>query len=482
MLRPLIQRPRRSAVNRRRERGVTLALVALAIFSIIAMAGLSIDVGTLYQASAEAQRAADAGALAAARVISMTGVTGDPTNHVLHWQDVCGGATSPASSAAIAVAQLDTIGGMSNATVTVTYLTQGAVAGSSQDCSTLSAAFGVNPMVTVLVTQSNLPTYFSRIWGRTGSSVSGTATAEVFNPSNSGAYASGGNLVPVQPRCVKPWIVPNLDPGNAPGCPGSACLPFVGNGDGSIQNPGIIVNGSGTGVIGEQFNLVPDCGASPGNCKGGGLPNNPPEANITTATQPNLQYLPGQVLGTPAAVPSCGNANPYQDAVAGCDQSSPYQCGVAAAVATNATQVDFTENPIEPAGSGDTYTAAQCLIHQASGATTGQDILVTTAYPYQIQAGAGNPLKVSGSVITSSNSIVSLPIYDGNGKTTLSIAGNQTPVTIVGFLQVFINQANPDGSLNVTVLNVAGCGNGVSSGTPYLTGTSPVPIRLITTP
>ena len=38
MLRPLIQRPQRLTRKQRRERGITLALVALAIFSIIALA------------------------------------------------------------------------------------------------------------------------------------------------------------------------------------------------------------------------------------------------------------------------------------------------------------------------------------------------------------------------------------------------------------------------------------------------------------
>src|ERR1700722_74509 len=93
------------------ERGVTIALVALSMFAIIAMAGLSIDIGTLYEASAEAQRAADAGALAAARFISMSGVTGDTSFHIPSWSAVCGGNASPASTAAIAVAQLNMVGG-----------------------------------------------------------------------------------------------------------------------------------------------------------------------------------------------------------------------------------------------------------------------------------------------------------------------------------------------------------------------------------
>ena len=43
--------------------------------------GRALDrIGTLYQAKAEAQRAADAAALTAARMISISGMTGDPTN------------------------------------------------------------------------------------------------------------------------------------------------------------------------------------------------------------------------------------------------------------------------------------------------------------------------------------------------------------------------------------------------------------------
>jgi len=198
MLPPLIQRPRRSAVNRARERGVTMALVALAIFSIIAMAALSIDIGTLYQASAEAQRSADAAALAGARVLSLSGMTGDPTNKSGDWSAACNAAMQMAQ----AVASQDTVGGVAPPPPTVTF---SATDGSG--CTSVGA-FGVNPMVTVKVTQSNLPTYFSRIWGSAGSGVSATATAEVFNPSNSGSFA-GGEMVPVQPRCVKPWIVPN---------------------------------------------------------------------------------------------------------------------------------------------------------------------------------------------------------------------------------------------------------------------------------
>jgi len=438
--------------DRQGERGVTIALVALAIVAIIAMAGLSIDIGTLYQANAEAQRTADAAALAAARFISLSGITGDPANLSGQWGAVCTTATTTATT----VASQNLIGGAAPTTVTVTYL-----ASDGSSCPP-PGAFGVNPMVTVKVTQANLPTYFSRIWGASGRSVSATATAEAFNPSGSDVFA-GGTVVPVQPRCVKPWMVPNSDPAH----PGT---PFVSTADGTIQSPGINV-GAGTATIGEAINLIPDCAGNPAPC---GPPAGPP-VNPFTGTGGNLQYLPG-VPGTSAAVPSCANANPYQDAVAGCDQTTAYQCGVAYATTVTPNQVDLTENPSGP--TGDTAVATQCLINESSGTT---DQLNVGVYPYQIKAGTGNPLNANGNLITSSPSIVSLPIVDTS--VPMVFVASKASVTIVGFLQVFVNFVNPaNGYLNVTVLNVAGCGNAVPSGTPALYGSSPVPVRLVTPP
>src|SRR5271163_3891063 len=217
MLSPLIRRAGtdRSTTNRNtrndthsNERGVTIALVALSMVGIIAMAALSIDVGTLYQAKAEAQRAADAGALAAARLISISGVTGDPNNTTASsWEATCG-ASGAATLAAKTVAQTQSnfVSGVV-ATVTVGY----GPGGSASDCSSLAtagSAFSVNPTVTVSVQNPKVPTFFAHVFGLfnanwNATSVSATATAEVYNPSGSGLLANG--MVPVQPRCVKPW-------------------------------------------------------------------------------------------------------------------------------------------------------------------------------------------------------------------------------------------------------------------------------------
>jgi len=111
MLRPLIRRPRGREQPRSKERGVTMALVALSMAVIICMAALSIDLGTLYEAKAEAQRAADAAALTAARVISISGITGDP-NNTGSWLPACGGTTSYATLAAKKMAEQNLIGGV----------------------------------------------------------------------------------------------------------------------------------------------------------------------------------------------------------------------------------------------------------------------------------------------------------------------------------------------------------------------------------
>ena len=473
-----------------------MVLVAVAMVAIIAMAALSIDVVTLYLAREEAQRAADAGALAAARVISISGVTGTagPDNDAVSWSKICGGDTSLASLTAQAAAQENSVAGISP-TVSVTYSS-----GSGSrvaDCTAVPGddLLGVNPLVTVQVTRTSLPTFFSRIWSRAANTVSATAAAEVFNPSNSGAFAPGGTIIPVQPRCVKPWVVPNgdpLNPGpnggfycNQAGGPG-ACRTLVSTADGSITHLGISLLGTGTnGVIGETFWLSPDCRqANSSSCALHKLTVQP-QPNYTGSAgvepPPNLLYVPGQI-GTPvSAIPSCTKSDSYEQAIEGCDAPTNYQCGV-----KNNNVVDLTRNP---GASGDTTNGVQCLIHQTDAtnitSSSGQDYLsdyqAPNSYPFQILEGSGNPLgaTLAGNSITSSNSIVSLPIYDNSVNVT---SGTTTPVTFVGFLQVFINAVDQNGNVNVTVLNVAGCGNGTNATGSPVTGSSPVPIRLITPP
>jgi hypothetical protein len=464
---PLISRCAAHHNDRRSERGVTIALVAVAMVAIIGMAMLSIDVVTLYLADAEAQRTADAAALAAARVISLSGLTADPDNTSGFWANVCGSSTtSSAYQVAQAVAQQNSVAQSFSSTVTVKYSIPGG--GLATDCSTLGDAFAVNPEVTVQVQRTGLATFFARYWGNTGSTITATATAEAFNPSGSSTFSASRNIVPVHPRCVKPWIVPNSDPGN-----GGAT--FVSLADGSITTPGIRVSGAGTGAVGETFNLVPDCKPGFGRCSNffNPLPNNPPTANPGAGT---LQFVPGQLPASVTGVPSCGDDSVLQEAISGCDQATVYQCGV---------QLQNTVDLGVRNVSADTTTAGQCLTHYQSAASD-QDSLDTSVVPYVIRSGTYNPLSSAGvpvgTPITDSNSIVTVPMYDQTAG-RLNTNGT-TDVTIVGFLQVFINNVDPVNGVSVTVLNVSGCGNGLTTpvSSTAVSGSSPVPVRLISGP
>jgi Flp pilus assembly protein TadG len=456
----LISRASAHSSQRRNERGVTIVLVALAMVAIISVAALSIDVITLYLAREEAQRTADAAALAAARILSLSGVTGDPDNTqgtlpFPPWQTACTLATQVAQ----AVVKQNTIGRAGASSPTVTFLYNGV----ATDCSA-GGTFAINPQVKVDVVQPGLPTFFSRLWNRTQNQVSATATAEAFNPSFS-LNDSPNGLVTVSPRCVKPWLVPNRDPLNV-----GATLVSVT--DGSIQKPGIqLAPGTATGaVIGEKFAIVSDCKTGNPQCKNG-LYSNPPIAN-DTSNEPGftLEYVPALIGGSSNSVPSCATGSAYQQAIAGCDQSTVYACGIVGGGA----QADLTFNPGKT--SGDTAIATECRIHQSAG----QDVQDTTQFPFQIQAGLGNPV-VTNAGITFSNSIVTLPIYDEVSAGPLLV--DHPAVTIVGFLQVFINGIDTTtGNINVTVLNVAGCSNTATTSTPTVSGSSPVPVRLITVP
>jgi hypothetical protein len=375
----------------------------------------------------------------------------------------------------VAQSQSNFVGGVAASKVTVGY----GAGGAANDCASLAGtSFTVNPTVTVYVQQAKLPTFFARVFSlitnstSSNSGVSATATAEVYNPSGSSTLASA--MVPVQPRCVKPWIIPNIDPRHA----GAGFVSTAG----AIINPGIF--GSNNGVIDETFNIAADCVPGAVGCQvvGTSMYDNPPtynSAKLPPADQPDVEYVPASVQNASSAVPTCNaeggwTGTDYQQAIAGCDQTTVYACGTPAPAGGT---VNLTENPVSPSAlTGDTATGVACL----TNSTVGPDVLTPATYPFQITAGAGNPLSAQGvtGFITTSNSIATIPIYDSGPGAPL--AGPQPTVTILGFLQVFINEVNADGSLNVTVMNVAGCSNAAAN--PPVNGTSPVPIRLITPP
>jgi Flp pilus assembly protein TadG len=414
----------------RGERGQTIVLVAISIVTLLGMAALAIDVVTLYVASSEIKRAADAAALAGAKGIADSGFT-------------TLSASDPNLPAAQALAQ-----SMATAAINA-ILPVNPVAGANPTQMPGSPNFDWtrqgNPIITVSLRRDNLPTFFAKIWGRTAGTVSASATAEVYNPSNNSPYT------PIAPTSVKPWLVANLDPNTG--------QPFIDPSNG-VET---------AGNVGEYLDLAADCQPGFGF----------PPCRLISGTFVAGQYVPAQVTpnaGNNVCPSSCLGPTPFEESIECADVATVYTCG------PNGASWDQSVHPggfFNPSANG-----AECLIHATGpGLGAGQDQLnfPFPSGPPQIIANSG---PYSGSLVSTSSSIVTIPIVD-----PASVRQNNPPVTVVGFMQAFINQVDPGfffsgGNINVTVLNIAGC-NGASNGnTPVVggTGTSPVPVRLITAP
>ncbi len=424
--------------TRRNERGQTILLVAVSMVVLLGLAALAIDVVTLYVASGEIQRAADAAAIAGAKVFVDTGVTTDPTNTTLQ-----------------ALAQTTAT------TVITATVAQNIVSGGAP---TLNGApvfdFATHPgdpQVTVNLTRTNLPTFFAKIWGHQLATVSASAIAEAYNPS----YAQVGgatSTIPIQPKCVKPWIIANLDP-TTPLTPTALII----TGSGAV-NPAVI---SPTSIFGHTFALTSACTGG-ANCN-----------NMMGGTPAPGKYVPALVTaGTNNLCPSCGTGSNFEQAISCCDVNTVYACGGG----TPNAQVDFTQ---DPGSDGDTLNGTQCLIHATGpGPFLGQDTLSPgdqSTTPPTITAGSSNPLVLGGGAkiapganITTSNSIATIPIYDSMGPIP-----NSGQVTIIGFLQVFINDVTAAGTIDGTVINVVGCGSSVTGSVITQGNASAIPVRLI---
>jgi hypothetical protein len=418
------------------------------------MAALSIDVVTLYTARSEAQLAADSAALAGARVIANSGATSDTTGASM------AGAETLARAVAIQVAQQNLVGGSVLTSVNVAF----------------SVATDTNPTVTVSVQNNNLPTFFARIWGTTRIIVGASAKAEAYNPSAANsAVPTGGGGPPVAPSCVKPWLLPNVDPTQTNPAGNPIFWPT-----GAIYNPALLGQSwPNTTVPNPNPNgLYALC---VGNCNTG-----------ITAPAPGA-YYPGATDAadfpppTPTqALPACSNGfNSYQLAVAGCVQQ-PISCG-----ATPNINIDTIAYPTDR--DADTLLAAECLIHYKGGAgsTDSIDNLAVPGPPYQppFQFLAGNENPVAGAVgqpVLVSDSLVTIPVINYPPGTPPS-----PNVTVIGFLQVLLNPQSaplpappPAGAFQIPamIINMAGCGTS-TTGSPILgNGASPVAVRLISPP
>lgn len=424
---------RRSATERNREHGLVITLVAVVLLFVVgAMAVLAIDVATFYTARSEAQLAADAGALAGARVLANSGTTSDPAN-----TNLATNAQTLAKTIATQVAQQNAIGGKNQNTVVVTINATGVL--------------DYDPQITVQVTRSDLPTFFARVFGKNVATVTASATAEAYNPS--GSNGSIGSVVPVAPTCVKPWVLPNAAD--------SAGDPIFDSTTGAILT---------TSPLGSVITLNAACsdgGTSP-PCGSGTVP--------ATA----WSYFPGDPTSsflTPTqALPACSaGLSSYEVSIAGCVQE-PIVCG-----GPNSDVNLYTSYvPANTTGDADAAEAANCLTHSQNG--NGDSWALPAPWdaqtPFQFLAGADNPaVKPAGTDVIVSDSLVIIPVATVPGGTWSS------PATVIGFVQVFLNPSGGViGTIGVpaTITNLVGCGTGAKA-KPIIYGNGPsaVAVRLI---
>jgi hypothetical protein len=417
------------------ERGVSLVLVAFSLVAMLAAASLAIDLGLLYVGRSEAQRAADAAALAGASAFVDSGCT-----------SMTGGCVAGGTQETLARQEAETVGA------------QDSVMGQAANIEDGDISFNyptpMEPQVSVTVQRSAargnaIPMLFSRLFGVTLGGVAATATAEAFDPS--------GSNVPVGFGCVAPFLVPNCDPSHTSpvnsNCAGGTAGYFIDQSTGKPVNPGLYPGG----VVGEPWQLH-------------------------SYAAPSQWYLVAynDSLGTQVAGLS-GNGNGQSASLLRqyISECAPSQLACGQTITTD------NGNVVGPTDQGvDARINAS-----ADGPNNGQDAINTSVGPpFPITGGSNNPnpALVGQTYYGPSPSEVLVPVYGGQ---TLNAGGDTT--TIVGFMQIFIQYATHSGNsdlINVVVLKVMGCasgngGGGSDNSTSSLTeaGGAPVPIRLIRT-
>lgn len=381
------------------QRGNTLLMVAASMTAVLGLAALGVDLISFYAARSEAQRSADAAALAGATFWSRSGCTSGGSG--------CSGFQTGAMSAAIDVGNQNLIGGVSPNIQSGDF---------SWNYSPAS-----NPRISVTVQRTAargnaLPTFFAKILGFSSVDVSATATAEAYNPGSTGPTV--GNL------CVKPWLIPDAIANASP--------------------LGSTLTIDPTGALGEIPVILPSGTASP-EC------------------------------------PTCSSANndPYQQNIQCCN-TRKITCGSVTLPVAGGTLKQ------------DTRDGVKCLIHKVNG--SGQDSL-TGSSPFTITGGNGNPNPaLRGQTITSSDSLVTVPIYNASSLSLIPCpskgeekgegggggggASCSATATITGFMQLFITDVDDgQGTVRATPINISSCGgsNTVITGG----GLSPVAVRLV---
>lgn len=431
----------RKLQRRNNEQGQTIILVGFCLLAIISFAALAIDVTTLYVAHNQAQQAADAAALAGAQAFAATGYTSGFVTQTV--------AQTAASQQASAAGQHESVGGrnLQPSEITVSFPT------STAD----------NPLVSVTISRTGVPTFFAKIWGVRSTTVTASAKAEAYNPSGLGAASP--NVQVINP---KPFALPNCNPNNT-STPGTGpCQDSLGSQKFFDDTNHYSIVSPST-VVGQSFYVT----------------------ELDNVTRPAaLTYYAIDLPVSPSSV-SCPSTNQVS-----CDSVNASTPGYYETIAcTNSVQLKcgqtFTVDPATGSLHATSNQAAMCLVHASNyGFGNGQDIFCATnaacSFPIQIDGGGSNPDASLKNVnnISRSDSIVTLPVWDG---TNLCPGGTCGTGTVIGFLQVAIrrvrNPANvpPHGGLGLMILNAVGCGDAPSTAVSGGTA-SPVPVRLVQSP
>ena len=408
------------------ERGATLVIVAGSLVVFLLLAGIAIDLVALHLGRSEAQRAADAGALAGAQQFVLSGFTSGAVTQAA--------VTTLATNAATAAAEQNKMGGQS--------LTSSDITVPAPDFSRAG-----NPLITVQVSKS-LPTFFMNIFGVSTVTIGTTATAEAYNPG--GSTSSGPTFCAT---CLKPFLMPNCDPAHTTPtnsvCPGGGNYGYFINPNGTVANPGAYP----TGVIGEPWRLHTD-------------------------QVPSHWYE--------IAFDCSQSGSNFATDVQHCS-SNVFNCG-STLCALDGKKVGVNDD------------AVSCLITYNSGcsskgAPSTDSITVNSGGSplFTITAGSGNPFFASGTTIAQSASMVTVPLFAGQ-----DISSGGATVTVVGYLQVFIQDITHSGKddfIDVIIMNASSCGtqggsscgttgggNTGGGGTVGGGGASFIPVRLVQHP
>lgn len=447
---------------RREPRGISMVIVAVGMIFVLGMAGLAIDLASLYVGRSQAQRSADAAALAGAQAL----VDGSCLSGSV------GGIN--ADCQALARQRAETMGN------------QNLIAGESPGIRDSDISFDLSnsndPRITVVAARdavhgNSMPTFFVKIFGVDTANVSASATAEAYKPS--------GSDLPIGVKCVKPWFLPNCDPYNTTtGDPNPDCSPgtrpyILGEGDSAtVARP----DPYPAGAMGEPLTMKP---GDPGSA--------PAPGQYLAAFIPNDTIAPTLCPDCAKSAPingGTGSAAIYRENIECCNQNTVV-CGL------NGVKIASTAGNMV----GPTTQGVQCLIHQDPNC--GQDYLsgingpcVPTSDPPQsneiptyggsppgftVIPGANNPFFKGESqiLLSQSDSVAAVPIYKG------VLQSGQNQVYVIGFMKVFIKyvDSSQQGTVYGYILDITRCGGGGSgsgSGTVVSGGAgATVPVRLI---